>query len=350
MPDSERRARTPGIRRFPQPHDPDGRPYLLTDRPRFIGASAPYLCGASSQWLVKMVRAPDHLLRCWAWEGVRAGTHPHLGARTRQRADPATRCWIGDRVCAATQSLEAAGGWAVAAGAGRAWAAAHLGCGGHASAVVAVRRPPAGAGPGPGPRRRRPARSGCDGPGGRACGPPSGRLGCHLSGSSPGWRGRGRGRSGGQLRWAASNNAQRSTCGPWRDRWPGLGLLSELGMVNVQAGVAHDASPLAKRRASPSSARMVGASSIPVPSWRSINARQPGWRQVEGAQPALQRVQFQVELVDLAQRGRDLQAAGLSNASCSSQPRVAWVSRAWSGQGRPWWNSTACSRCLKAVR
>jgi hypothetical protein len=31
----------------------------------------------------------------------------------------------------------------------------------------------------------------------------------------------------------------------------------------------------------------------------------------EGAQPPLQRVQFQVELVDLAQRGRDLQAAGL---------------------------------------
>jgi hypothetical protein len=33
-----------------------------------------------------------------------------------------------DRVCAAAQSLEAAGGWAVAAGAVRAWAAAHLRC------------------------------------------------------------------------------------------------------------------------------------------------------------------------------------------------------------------------------
>jgi hypothetical protein len=31
----------------------------------------------------------------------------------------------------------------------------------------------------------------------------------------------------------------------------------------------------------------------------------------EGAQPALQRVQLQVELVELAQRGRHLQAAGL---------------------------------------
>src|SRR5215208_310515 len=41
---------------------------------------------------------------------VRASAQPYLGARTRYRAGPATRCWIGDRVCAATQSLEAAGG------------------------------------------------------------------------------------------------------------------------------------------------------------------------------------------------------------------------------------------------
>ena len=213
-----------------------------------------------------MVRAPDHLPRCWAWEVVRASAHPYLGARTRQRADPATRCWIGDRVCAATQSLEAAGGWAVAAGAGRAWAAAHLGGGGHASAV-AVRRPPAwaGAGPGPGRGRRRPARSGCDGPGGRACGPPSGRPGCHPPGSSPGCRGRGRGRSGGRMRWAASNNAQRSTCGPWRDRCPGLCLLLERCTVTSRPLWRTTASPLTKRRASPSSARMVGAISIPIP-------------------------------------------------------------------------------------
>jgi hypothetical protein len=109
-------------------------------RPRLICAES------SGQWLVRMVRAPDHLPRCWAWEVVRASAHPYLGARTRERADPATRCWIGDRACAATQSLEAAGGKTVAAGAGRAWAAAHLGCGGHASAGVAVRRPPAWAG------------------------------------------------------------------------------------------------------------------------------------------------------------------------------------------------------------
>ena len=51
---------------------------------------------------------------------VRASAQPYLGARTRHRAGPATRCWIGDWVCAATQSLEAAGGKAVAAGAVRA--------------------------------------------------------------------------------------------------------------------------------------------------------------------------------------------------------------------------------------
>src|SRR5512132_1808876 len=34
MPDSERQARTPRIMRFPQPHDPDGRPCLPTNHPR----------------------------------------------------------------------------------------------------------------------------------------------------------------------------------------------------------------------------------------------------------------------------------------------------------------------------
>src|SRR5215211_1173310 len=34
MPDSERQARTPRIMRFPQPHDPDGRPCLPTHHPR----------------------------------------------------------------------------------------------------------------------------------------------------------------------------------------------------------------------------------------------------------------------------------------------------------------------------
>jgi len=184
-----RRPDTPSARRAVSRRPPRGsgaaalggalRAIDSTARPRLICAGPP------GQWLVRMVRAPDHLPRCWAWEVVRASAHPYLGARTRQRADPATRCWVGDRVCAATQSLEVAGGWAVAAGAGRAWAAAHLGCGGHASAVVAVRRPAAGAGAGPGPGRgrRRRARSGCDGPGGRACGPPSGRPGCHPPGS-----------------------------------------------------------------------------------------------------------------------------------------------------------------------
>src|SRR5215216_4550446 len=34
MPDSERQARTPRIMRFPQPHEPDGRPCLPTNHPR----------------------------------------------------------------------------------------------------------------------------------------------------------------------------------------------------------------------------------------------------------------------------------------------------------------------------
>ena len=42
-----------------------------------------------------------------------------------------------------------------------------------------LRPPRATAGRGPGRGRRRRARSGCGGPGGRACGPPSGRPGCH---------------------------------------------------------------------------------------------------------------------------------------------------------------------------
>jgi hypothetical protein len=205
--------------------------------------------------------------RCWGWGGC-ACQRPSLsgcsnppaggsgdkmldwGSGVRGRAVFGGRRWLGR-------------GGRRGAGVGRGTS----GLWWHASVVVAVRRLPAwaGAGPGPGRGRRRPARSGCDGPGGRACGPLSGRPGCHLSGSSPGCRGRGRGRSGGRMRWAASNNAQRRTCGPWRDRWPGLRLRSELCTVTSRPVWRTTASPLPKRRASPNSARMVGAISIPIP-------------------------------------------------------------------------------------
>jgi hypothetical protein len=88
--------------------------------------------------------------------------------------------------CARPRSLwrpPAAG--AVAAGAGRASAAANLLCCGAGARMPRrpVRPPRARAGRGPGRARHRRARSGYGGPGGRACGPPSGRLGCHPPGS-----------------------------------------------------------------------------------------------------------------------------------------------------------------------
>src|SRR5829696_7148703 len=149
-----------------------GRAGWCASRDCFIGASAPYLCGdprsnasevcgwggpASRWWRWVTVRAevklerpqrartskldagegrgslvhreagwisapgsPSRILGAGQRGCVRASAQPYLGARTRYRAGPATRCWIGDRVCAATQSLEAAGGKAVAAGAVRA--------------------------------------------------------------------------------------------------------------------------------------------------------------------------------------------------------------------------------------
>jgi hypothetical protein len=160
---------TPATRVPPHCHEA-GSP--LVRPPRGSGAAAPYLCGDSrsiagevcgwggpaSRWwrwvtvraevklsarsargrtsltLVRAVAAsftekqggvsapgsPSRILGAGQRGCVRASAQPYLGARTRQRTGPATRCWIRDRVCAATQSLEAAGGKAVAAGAVRA--------------------------------------------------------------------------------------------------------------------------------------------------------------------------------------------------------------------------------------
>jgi hypothetical protein len=62
------------------------------------------------------------------------------------------------------------------------------------------------------------------------------------------------------------------------------------------------------------------------------------WRRAKVRSQRSSGVQFEVELVDLLQRGRHLQAAGLRQRDPLQQPQVAYHSRAWSGQGSPWWN------------
>src|SRR4029453_12583912 len=73
----------------------------------------------------------------------------------------------------------------------------------------------------------------------------------------------GRGRAGGALGSLEQRPAQHLR--PWRERCPGLRLWSELCTVTSRPVWRTTASPLAKRRASPSSARMVGAINIPIP-------------------------------------------------------------------------------------
>ena len=128
---------------------------------------------------------------------------PASGRVRRQDAE-----W-GDRVCAATQSLEAAGGWAVAAGAGRAWAAAHLLCGelGTHGSVVAVRQGQVGD---RGEGGVAEPDQGVTDPAGelaghRQSGPVAIHPGLHLGVEVMVGRGRR------AAPWAASNNAQRST-------------------------------------------------------------------------------------------------------------------------------------------
>ena len=109
------------------------------------------------------------------------GAHPYLGdlgARTRHRADPATRCWIeelgvrGHAVFGGRRRLGRGGRRGAGVGRGTSWLwAGHPPVIGRGQAATGSGR----AGRAPGPGRRRRARSGCDGPEGRACGPPSGR-------------------------------------------------------------------------------------------------------------------------------------------------------------------------------
>jgi hypothetical protein len=127
-----------------------------------------------------------HLLRCWERDngGVCMPApsliwvlEPATGRVRRQDAGWGTGC-------ARPRSLwrpPAAGPWRQARCGRR---PRHICCavGGHACLIVPVRPPPAGAGRGLGRGRRRRARSGCGAPGGRACGPPSGRPGCRRSG------------------------------------------------------------------------------------------------------------------------------------------------------------------------
>ena len=89
----------------------------------------PYLCGASRSMVGEddQGTGPTSLDPGSGTTGGCACQRPALsGCSNPPPGGSGDKMLNGGRVCAATQSLEAAGGWAVAAGVGRAWAAAHL--------------------------------------------------------------------------------------------------------------------------------------------------------------------------------------------------------------------------------
>src|SRR5512132_3943678 len=101
MPDSERQARTPRIMRFPQPHDPDGRPCLPTNHPR-----------SQPPWPTSPTPTPSTTVNprtCWPTSPPSptrarpvAGPTEATIRRTLSRRDPdalavAVGAWLADR-------------------------------------------------------------------------------------------------------------------------------------------------------------------------------------------------------------------------------------------------------------
>ena len=114
----------------------------------------------------------------------------------------------------------------------------------------------------------------------------------------------------------------------------------------VQAGVAHDRVAVDKAAGVAQLGQDGGRQQHPDPVVAAGQRTAAGLAAGEGAPPALQRLQ----LVDLAQRGRDLQAAGRRQYQLLQPAAGRLGQQGMVGQGRPWWNSAVRSRCLKAVR
>src|SRR5512132_2357702 len=88
MPDSERQARTPRIMRFPQPHDPDGRPCLPTNHPR-----------SQPPWPTSPTPTPSKTVNprtCWPTSPASPTRERPVAGATRWSpswAWPPPRCW-----------------------------------------------------------------------------------------------------------------------------------------------------------------------------------------------------------------------------------------------------------------
>jgi hypothetical protein len=113
---------------------------------------------------------------------------------------------------------------------------------------------------------------------------------------------------------------------------PGAALAVGAVDGDVQAGVAHDRVAVGKAAGIAQLGQDGRGDQHPDPIVAVDQGAAARLAAGEGTQPALQRIQFQVELVELPQRGRHLQAAGLRQRDllqpAASRPRQQSVVRA----------------------